>query len=163
YDIAKKALKKATNLNYNEVQEAILTNANIDNIDYAYAVFGASMNTKEKDALKYIYTFFQTIKGDGGYSIAQWKTDWVDAYGNYMLWKLWQENPSGPRPPNVRFPTLPNGDIKIESIRSGISNYKIHIKWKLIEEETGTGLLKPDAKTGELWFSTEDKPVSAPA
>ena len=61
YPLAKKALKKAIGAEYDDIETNIKDNANLGDIDYAYAVFGVSLNVKENACKKYIYKFFQTI------------------------------------------------------------------------------------------------------
>ena len=61
YALAKKAFKKATGGKLEEVIDNIASNPSISDIDYAYTVFGVSMNVKDNSAKKYIYNFMTKL------------------------------------------------------------------------------------------------------
>lgn len=60
-----------TNSAYNKVMnggrlkdltDSLKENPDLKNIDYAYIVFGVALNTKDNDARKYLYTFFDSLR-----------------------------------------------------------------------------------------------------
>ena len=46
-----KAYKKAINNDYEDLVESVMENDDIDDVDFAYIVFGVSLNTTEKASL----------------------------------------------------------------------------------------------------------------
>lgn len=170
YDEAKKALKKSTTGKYDDIISKIADNESLDDIDYAYAVFGVSLNVKEVACREYIYRFFKGILdaagvgGDGAYNA--WKLEWDAADASMTQWNKWktaQGNPSDPlygtpEPAKKPYPPMPSSEIKIRSDNNRVLNYNITVSWNAIIEATGTGQAKPGAKQGDLWFqvNTDD-------
>ena len=93
YPLAKRALKKAIGAKYDDIETNIKDNANLGDIDYAYAVFGVSLNVKENACKKYIYKFFQTILEDPNQlesvSYAQYVLDFQAASASIAAWNVW--------------------------------------------------------------------------
>lgn len=166
YAQAKKAYKKATNgQKFSDLVATIQSNASIDDIDHAYVVFGASLNTKDKYAKKYLYTFFDRMLASSltAWSIyetyisatASWAADYAAWRESIATWK--DEHPGEPYPPQPTKPDdllLPARSIIFRS--NGLSDVKLHmqVKWTAIRKLTGTGLSKPDATVGEIWWSS---------
>lgn len=164
YAQAKKGYKKATTGKFDELIESLEDNEDLGDIDYAYCVFGVSLNVIENASRKYIYKFFQEIlndySGGGDGSHAAWVAAWniADAIQqNWLAWKEAQLNPSNPlfgtpEPPQGSYPAQPTASIRVASDANTVMNYDMTISWSSLVEETGVGLLKPDAKRDELWF-----------
>lgn len=164
YEQSKKAFKKATNGSYDDTIEKIADNESLDDIDYAYVVFGVSLNVKEVACREYIYRFFQSILenasvgGDGEYTA--WRIEWNAADASMTAWKKWKDaqgNPSDPlfgtpEPAMKTYPPMPDSEIKISSDKNAVMNYDIRIRWSSIIETEHVGLGKPDAKVGDVWF-----------
>ena len=164
YPLAKKALKKAIGAEYDDIETNIKDNANLGDIDYAYAVFGVSLNVKENACKKYIYKFFQTILEDPNQlesaSYAQYLLDFQAASASIAAWNVWrdaQENPvwpytpPGPEPVKLPYPFMPFNKLNISSESTDI-NYNVELRWNFIDEALGSGLLIPTAKAGQLWL-----------
>lgn len=160
YPLCKKAVKKSISGKYDKIVRDLNKNAQIGDIDYIYAVFGVSLNTKESDCLLYVYKFFELIMvGSPSNSIPAW----IEAYNEaseaqaaFNEWKAAQEDSGDPLfgtepPPLLPFPDPPYGGVKIATSFRTDLNYDMTISWNGIDEETGSGLKKPDAKAGELW------------
>lgn len=166
YAISKKAYKKATTGSFDELVESIKDNDALDDIDYAYVMFGVSINTLENSSRKYLYNFFKKLAVDqtsdeSDYDL--WKLQ-QNTYGslndNWIEWKLAQDNPADPlfgtaEPVMGQFPAAPVNNIRINSNGSINTNLDIQITWSSITETIGTGLLKPDAKNNEVWFEVD--------
>lgn len=165
YKAAKKAFKKATASKFDDVETTIKDNPSIGDIDYAYAVFGVSLNVKEQSCRKYLYHFFKAISEEPG-QLTQGNYDtfldeWDAASASITAWNTWVNRPSGtrfdsdPEPVVLPYPVKP---INRMSITNGVNpqlNYRIELSWSFLYETTGSGLLKPDAKKNEIWLTTE--------
>ena len=164
YPLAKRALKKAIGAKYDDIETNIKDNANLGDIDYAYAVFGVSLNVKENACKKYIYKFFQTILEDpnqlSSSSYDQYILDFQAASASIAAWNVWrdaQENPvwpytpPGPEPVKLPYPVIPFNKLNISSESTDI-NYNVELQWNFIDEALGSGLLIPTAKAGQLWL-----------
>ncbi|QYW02273.1 hypothetical protein PP740_gp069 [Stenotrophomonas phage Philippe] len=168
YEASKKAYYRATGSNYDRMIKTLADNENLDDIDFAYLVFGVSLNTKENTSRKYIYKFFKTIydnamDGSGTAEYNAWKLEWDAAKESWDTWTKWKEAQSNsadplfgtPEPVRKAYPVMPNNKMRIASDKNTVMNYDITIGWNTILETTGSGKLKPDAKRDEVWFTSE--------
>ena len=165
YAQAKKGYKKATTGNFDKMVENLSENESLDDIDYAYTVFGVSLNVLENASRKYVYKFFQEIINDfpdtGGAAYDSWLIEWNAAKDSWEDWTAWgaaQSDPDDPlygttEPTKLPYPAMPGSSIRVSSGSNPVMNYDMTISWSLIQETVGTGLLKPDAKRDELWFT----------
>ena len=164
YAQAKKGYKKATTGKFDEMIENLADNEDLDDIDYAYCVFGVSLNVLENASRKYVYRFFREIMDDfpvsgGGYSA--WQAAWTAADASMQTWVAWSTAQSDendplfgtPEPARLPYPEMPSNSIRVSSGSNPVMNYDMTISWATMTETTGTGLLKPDAKRDELWFT----------
>ena len=164
YPLAKRALKKAIGAKYDDIETNIKDNANLGDIDYAYAVFGVSLNVKENACKKYIYKFFQTILEDPNQlesgSYVQYTLDFQAASASIAAWNVWRDahenpvwpyTPPGPEPVKLPYPVIPLNKLNISSESTDI-NYNVELQWNFIDEALGSGLLIPTAKAGQLWL-----------
>jgi len=153
YNGSKKALKKATNGKYDDVIANIADNPSLGDIDYAYVVFGVSLNVKENACRRYLYEFFQEAMlgyDMSGANFRQWRTDWRKAEVAFKSWMTWRDNPSAmPEPQRLPYPQPPDYNVRVQS---PALHYDMQINWSGMEETVGSGLKKPGAKAGELWF-----------
>lgn len=164
YAQSKKGYKKATTGKYDEMIENLEDNESLGDIDYAYCVFGVSLNVLENASRKYIYRFFKEIMDDfpvSGDGYSAWQAAWNAANESQQAWMAWsaaqtdEDDPlfGTPEPERLPYPTMPSNSMRISSGAASVMNYDITISWNTIEETVGTGLLKPDAKRDELWFT----------
>lgn len=164
YAKAKKGYKKATTGRFDEMVENLEDNESLNDIDYAYCVFGVSLNVLENACRKYIYRFFKEIMDDfpvGGGGYSAWQAAWNAAQTSWQTWTEWsaaqtdEGNPlfGTPEPERLSYPQMPSNSIRVSSGSNPTMNYDMTISWSTMEETTGTGLLKPDAKRDELWFT----------
>lgn len=164
YPIVKKAYKKATGGQYDKFVEKVADNEKLSDIDYTYVMFGVSLNVIENDCRRYLYEFFSKLMDSQSHdsaAYAAWKVQndtYNDASAAYETWKAAQANESDPLfgTPEPSVPdsvSLPTNEVVIKSTGTLNTNFDMRITWQSIEEETGTGLLEPERKAGELWFS----------
>lgn len=165
YALAKKGYKKATTGKFDKMVEDLSNNESLDDIDYAYTVFGVSLNVLENASRKYVYKFFQEIINDfpetGSAAYDTWRIAWEEAKDSWDVWTAWgaaQNDPGDPlygtpEPVKLPYPAMPGSSIRVSSGSNPVMNYDMTVSWNAIQETTGTGLIKPDAKRDELWFS----------
>lgn len=161
YEIFKKGYKKATGGKYDKTRQNIYNNPSIGDIDYAYVVFGVSLNVKENSCKKYVYKFFQRMmdqSSDGTSAYLDFKIKWALAKDSWQEWIQWREDfaaglvPATSEPVRLPYPTMPQQGIGISSDGNPNFNYNISIYWNSIIEDFGPGLCFPDIKPGELRF-----------
>lgn len=171
YGPAKAALKKSIGGRYDELVDNIADNASLGDIDYAYVMFGVSLNTKENASKLYIYKLFQSILYDlsldpsGDYSAYQ--AAWLDADTKVNAWAKWknaQSVPSDPlygtsEPPKVAYPEMPERSIRVFAQDRGAINFNIRMAWTSITESTEIGVAAPGAKKGDVFLVSEDEPL----
>jgi hypothetical protein len=164
YD-AKRCYKKATGEHLDSLIDKLKDNENLDDIDYAHVIFGVSLNTKENAGLRYLYQFFfkhMPNQATDSQYYQLWKSkqelyeqqaqawvDWRDEQGFVRPGDLLQgtKQPSYPRPP-----VPPWNGVQIRHEAPADIDFDIDIGWRAITEQKGTGLGKPDAKPGDLWW-----------
>lgn len=163
YPIVKKAYRKATGGQYDEFIEKVKDNEKLSDIDYTYVVFGISLNVIENDCRRYLYEFFHKLMNDQSTDSAAyeaWKIQnqtYIDESSAYEDWRTAQSNPGDPlfgtaQPSVIAASALPTNEVAIKSSGELPTNFDMRITWQSIEEETGTGLLEPGRKAGEIWF-----------
>lgn len=161
YDMCAKAYKKATNAKFTKLIDKVEDNENLGDIDYAYAVFGVSLNVKENACKKYIYKWFQTmLETSTGVTTAYgtYKTQMALAMASVDTWNTWlaaQDDPTNPlygttEPTKIPYPTLPTSSVNIKGNR--LMNYNITVSWSAMAETIGTGMHDATHKVGDCWF-----------
>lgn len=156
-----KAVKKATGADYDKLIGSIAANPSLGDIDYAYGVYGVSLNTAENASKKYVYKFFQLIMQQGGGGIAgfnAWQAAWNVADNSVQVWNQWrtaQSNPLSPlfgtpEPTRIAYPTSPGKSVQIYS---SAMNYNMTINWSSMVEAVNSGVGRPGAKVGDLWWT----------
>lgn len=160
YPKAKKALKKSVGAKFDEIVERISENDSLGDIDYAYVFFGVSLNVKENACRRYLYEFFQQImlgSGGTGSQYATWRAQYEVAHQSLLAWNAWKEiqGPSTelvgePEPAIIPYPPLPISSVGVRG-RPDLT-LDMNMSWLGMDETVGSGLKKPGAKQGELWF-----------
>lgn len=170
YPKAKTALRRAIGTRLDKLLLKVANNDSIGDLDYAYVVFGASLNTRDNAAKRYIYEFFQEHmlgQGDTGSLYDSFKQQWAAARALAAAWGAWKsaqsavgegdgpERPPGygePEPPQPTYPVLPTYQVGVTSNSNIIMNYSMILAWTHVVEYSGSGKKKADAKQGDLWF-----------
>lgn len=163
YPASKKAFKKATGGKYDTIMGSILDNPDIGDIDFTYAVFGVSLNVKENACRKYIYNFLKFLNDDptrkNSADYQDFITAWNAADDSWTAWLAWRDDPYSPsgsltaEPVRLVYPPAPMNSIRVSSDNT-VMHYDIKLSWAFIEEEIGSGLLKPTAKKGDYWLTS---------
>jgi hypothetical protein len=178
YAVAKRAFRKAYGTKFDETLKSVLDNDSIGEIDYAYAVFGVSLNVKENACRKYIYRFLEHMLGQaaGGPTEADdFMAQYLAAYESQSAWKSWWDtahsDPSDrtipyvdysdssdgvdahaaappSEPVQVPYPVIPWKSLTVESVVGGVSGYKSQIHWAFIDRTRGTGVLGKPGSEG---------------
>lgn len=148
--------------------DEIEDNEDIDEIDYAFIVYGGTLNSGEPSVLRYMYRFFSELipfqdvspsymdefkAAVAGYSdledtLEQWGDAQVDVtnplYGTEK-----------PVLPSLASPELTT--MKLVTDNTQTAGYDMRISWVSINEEILPGLGRPDAKKGDVWFEQNGK------
>ncbi|QWY83759.1 hypothetical protein [Rhizobium phage RHph_X3_15] len=166
YEDAKKGYKKAMKKSFDKLVESIEDNDDLEDIDYAYAVFGVSLNVKENACKKYLYHFFSNImatQSSNNEDFLDWEGAWEEYDEAFAIWTDWRiaqhddtfpydPKKGDPEPPKPKKPTIPTNSVRIANTSSIDTKFDIRLVWNYIHEITGTGLGKTGAKKGEYWF-----------
>lgn len=159
FALASKAWRKLSGAKLSKTEAQIADNPDLGDIDYAYAVFGVSLNVKEQACKKYLYTFFQSFFNSAEYDptlYANWKAGWMAASQSLYDWKVWRdgEGPEGsatgePEPAIIPYPDLPLSSIHTLSSGAPVMNFDMNIQWVDAQETVGSGVLGPE---DTLWW-----------
>lgn len=164
YAQAKKAYKRVTGKTLDSFITKLEDNPNLADIDYAYITFGVSLNTIENSSREYIYQFLKRLQLSqiGGPSIYNlWLAEMADqstTAGIWNTWRLAQSDPGNalfgtaePARPTSMSTTL--NEVRISGSSPSLpTNFDMRLTWYAISNGSGTGLGKPDAKAGDVWF-----------
>ena len=162
YPWCKKAYRRSFGENkFQKLLDRLNENPDLDKMDYAYVVFGCSLNTSDAASLEYIYRLFKRYALLAGNGIAEYVA-WRD---QQSTWVAGSNNPDN----NEWFWASPTTTISITSppVNAGAvrsitvgsdnnptMNYNINIKWKAVEERLGGGIARAGAKVGDIWVGT---------
>lgn len=163
YDESKKAYKRITNEDYQEVLDSIEENPDVGDIDYAYMVFGVSLNVKSNSSKKYIYDFLKSLISYQLTSTAAYETFLNDrdayevAITTYNVWFAAQSNPADPlygtpRPPKPALLTPQYTTLRLNSSDVRVESYDLRLSWITIQEEVFSGEGRPGAMPGDVWL-----------
>ena len=145
--------------------EELEDNDDVDDIDFAFLVFGITLNERDPAGKKYIYEF---LKGLIQYQESS-KTE-VEGYDNYIntqrnyereyaRWrKIMEErgfsNGRAPtRPTMPMYPPPKQSSFILDANIPDMPWYKITFKWSYIHETFGMGAGKQGAKPGDVWWA----------
>lgn len=162
---AKKALKKASGADYTKVMAKVAENPSLADIDYAYVVFGASLNAQDIASKRYLYAFFQEVmlgQDLSGDPYRDWELAYAAAVAGNATWKTWADAQSDPGdilygtlwPEKPAYPPLPYYEIRIRSSGRPTINYDMAIGWNSIEETVGSGILDGAHPVGDIWWES---------
>lgn len=166
YTQFKKAYRKSIGSKIEDILESIEDNANIDDVDHCFLVFGAEINTEHREGLRYIYEFFKSLLTEQTATetdVLNWANS--QSYADYQSeladWLTAQDDPSDPdfgsaRPQHVTYDVPNFSKLDIKSVSSSISiPYDTSIEWLSIAETVSTGVGKVGAKVNELWWEVQ--------
>jgi hypothetical protein len=171
FPIVKKAFKKATDTKFSEIVSKIAENPSLADIDFAFLTYGVTLNTKNPSCMKYLYKFFQQMRLSTSLTNAEFD-EWVAEYAltkdRLALYNAWLEaqlDEYSPlygtaAPPEPFLARAPVNQIQVSSPGFPSLRYDMSVVWSGMIETTGSGLKKPDAKAGELWWEVLPKEIT---
>lgn len=112
-----------------QIRDQINDNPNIKDIDYAFLVCGANMNTQSQAEMAYLFRFWEHCMSDQMVEETEFNA-WT---------ALLKESRAMP----------PQNSVVIEDPESKNGAYKITISWDFIKKVTVSGRIVPDAKVGQ--------------
>lgn len=151
YEKSKRVLGKASKKSaYEDIEESLRDNPDASKINYAYIIFGSSLNSPSYTAKKYIFEFFKTF-GDFSPESANEFNNYLQAIEaadesreNWVSWNEAQKDPENPlygtaEPLILPYPRKPIREVVLRSSNKLNLNYRI--QWISISSSKGTGLL----------------------
>lgn len=155
YAKSKRVLGKASQRTaYDDIVAGLKENGDADDINYAYILFGSSLNSPAFTAKKYIYEFFK-LYGDYSSESANVFNSYLQAREvaqesreDWIAWNAAQQDPENPlygtpEPLIIPYPRVPERQVSVRSSRKLNLDYKI--SWAHIDSQTGTGRLSGQA------------------
>lgn len=165
YDEARRAYWKMTGSRKytKELLTQIDEHENVDDMDFVYVMLGASLNTKENAARRYIFEFFEKIRvaqTSGASEYNEWFSG-QEQFGTdnaaWIEWRLAQKDPGNPlygqpMPTTGRSYAPPRNEVRIKGNGTLQTNLDMLIKWNSMTKSTGVGQVKPGAKIGDAFI-----------
>ena len=152
YAKSKRVLGKASKRSaYDDIVEGLKENEDAEDINYAYVVFGSSLNSPAFTAKKYIYQFFKTF-GDYSPESANVFNSYLQSQAiaqesreNWVAWNEAQQDTANPlygtpEPLIIPYPVVPVREVALRSTSRLNLDYKV--SWAYIHSEVGTGQLE---------------------
>ena len=174
YAQTKKAYRRSTsNKNIDEILDEVEENESIGDIDYAYLIYGVSLNVQENACRKYIYRFFEKLMAYqnasansmsefedqvNGYEAAKAAVAaWDAQYGDGSS-RPWDDVP--PRPPVPHITVPPSTTVRLFTESTMMPSYDIRLEWCHIGVTTHSGKYQytpvvgavRDARIGEVYL-----------
>ena len=136
YKTSKELLKRLS-IDIDDLGKSLNNNPNIKDIDYAFVVFGVSLNNKSQEGKRYLFDFFSYLR-----SITSAQT----TKASFENWKWAFINNQKKTPPQINM-------IEIYSPKDRANNYDIKIQWDYIDTKLKSGQVFPGAKVGDVDIS----------
>jgi len=159
YTETKQAYKRAFNGKISDIVKSISESESVDDIDYANIVFGVPLNTTDNSSRKYLYRFFSYLAPYTTSTELEGSTylaDIASFNASVAAWKSWYDGGQvGTAPVIDPFPQGRGTEVQLVTNGAIATAQRIILSWNTIIETTGSGLLKPDAEAGELWFDSD--------
>lgn len=164
YAQSKKGLKKAVTGKFDKIVEDLEDVESLPDIDHAYAIFGVSVNTSEVASLEYVYRFFLRLAENQGTTAGSYSM-WVDelqafqdSLNDWIAWRDAQDDVlsslfgAEKEPEILPYPMLGSSKLTLKTDTFAEMQYNVELSWNGISESSGSGLGKPGAKKGDVWF-----------
>jgi hypothetical protein len=165
YPWVKKAVRRAMGgkMTFDKLVNKVSDNPSLGQVDYAFVVFGASLNTKDMAAISYLYEFFKQMmlgSGPGAGPVLGFEIAFAAANASIDEWTLWKAAQSvpldplfgTPEPPILPYPSLPGYRLQFASGTRTDLNFNYVISWAGAAESVHSGLGRPGAKVGDYWM-----------
>lgn len=151
YEETNKAYRRATTKGIDGLLEQIEDNPDVGDIDYAYIMYGVSLNVQENACRKYIFNFFKNVQQyqtSTSTTITDFQTD-ITNYNNDIAtletWEntdftgiLWGDRESRPSIPSLSVPSV--SSIKLRTSSPLMPSYDIRMSWVFIEDDVIAGV-----------------------
>lgn len=159
--LAKKAYKKALGADIQDLIDQLADNDDLDEIDYAYVVFGVPLNVKERASREYLFRFFDKCRlkqTRSNTDFAAWDGANTQFDTSVHEWEGWMKDfLSGTTNAAAKTrgtqPIAFGNEVKIKSGGSLNININITISWQSISETHGVGKKTSTAKKGDVWIT----------
>lgn len=156
YEANVKIMRKVSDKNtYDDILNNLKDNEGSDSINYAYIMFGASINTPDTSAMVYIYKYFRALMGTGTGDPAyiSYEIAWNRAEESVKKWNEWylaQSDPESPlfgsiEPGILAYPSAPTTTVSITSNNKFSLNYRM--SWNGLRLTKGKGRAVEGLKT----------------
>ena len=144
------------NQSINKIVKQLEINESLPEIDYAFCVFGVSLNVIENTCKEYLYLFFKMMRLQYSSRLAsldQWYIDMAAASASHVTYEAWlvaQGNSADPlydtpAPTVIPYPALP--EVKIRNYSANpVLGFDYSISWAGIKHEEYDGVYKVGAK-----------------
>lgn len=157
YSQSVKAYKKLTKKKFSSLVSSISDNPSLSDIDYAFVVFGVSLNVKEIQCRKYLFRFFEVLAENQEYGADAW-TAFKAALDNYNIaldaFKTWLDGGGqGARPSLPTAPSPSVNTIRIHGEGTVDIPYDIRMEWSYAFKTTASGSL---SSAGNVWIEKMD-------
>lgn len=132
YKTSQKLLKRL-GFEINDLAKNLNSNAGVKDVDYAYVVFGVSLNTKSQEGRRYLFKFFQYLRGI---------TSPGTTKSSFAGWASRFNSGKTNSPPQINM-------IEIYSAKDRANNYDVKIQWDYIDTQIKSGVIFEGAGIGD--------------
>lgn len=133
YKTSKKFLKRL-GFDIDDLAESLNENEGVKDVDFAYVAFGVSLNTQSQEGKRYLFDFFQYLRGI---------TSAATTKASFEIWRYNFESNQGSTPPQVN-------SIEIFNQKNRANNYDIKLQWDYIDTSLKSGVVSPNARVGDV-------------
>lgn len=171
YEASKKLYRRATKRQpLAALVEEVEANEDLEEIDYAYVQWAISLNTKENECLKYLYTFWQgliDLHGLPSNYISTLTTSFSTyntQMNTYLNWVAAQSNPASPlygttKPAQPSLASPKTTTLRFVTDHPQLQDFDNRITFCFIDETTFSGVGKVGAVKDDVWI-TKGTPVT---
>lgn len=168
YEKCRKFYKKASgNKKIEDLIKTVGDNPSIGDIDFAFMMYGVSLNTKTQSCKRYLYEFFRSLVEVQSVTATEYET-WLNSLADleYYTDAMRREISSGGGPYTENgqriyenYSKLPKPGLKYNTI-SQKSNwlpnlFQIFHHWVYVQQSILTGSNNPNRKVGEVWIENQ--------
>lgn len=146
--------KMGSKKSYKEILEGIQDNKDHGKLNYAYIMYGASLNTPAESAHKYMFHFFKEFSREarlsdfGGLQWTKYLLEYAESHQSRERWAAWyeaQKDENNPlfgtaEPPIESYPLAPKTSASFR-LRSPL-NLNYTVSWKHASLKSGSGMLE---------------------
>ena len=170
YDDVAKAYKKAFGSKIDDILESLKDNDSIGDIDFAYLVFGVTLNERDSAGKRYIYEFLKGLMDQQTTTKAEYDGYIAQSRASSLLDMLAQQLLAANKkriavassnrdaeelpPPPPRYPSPKRNTVNLNVRMKGTSDYRMSFSWTYVHETINIGLGKEGAKRGDIWWDT---------